>query len=187
MAEEQVADAPAPKKKKSSFLIVIIGASVAGLVIAALLYMFVLKDRLADENDDTGSDLLTAIGTNADDPISPDVVTVDFIESVVTVKMPEGSDLPASYLSFQVTFECNNQSTADLVNKHMARFVDLVNKEHEFKTRAEVGNPRMKENMQKAIRLKGNSLLLRLQKPGEIDQAIRINKVLHTKYMVTDN
>lgn len=179
MSDEQPV-VPAPRK--SSFVSMLIWLGVAGLVAAiaaVLLYVFVLKSLLSGGE---GEELATA---QTGDKLNPDAVTVDFEESVASVKMPEDSQLPSALLSFAVSLECNNQLTADLVQKHKARFTDMINRQHEFRTRAELDDPRVKAGIQKTILMEANTILKQLQ-PGPIDPSIRVTDVFHRRFLVTD-
>ena len=188
MSEDQAASTEGPAKKKGPGILILGGIILVVVAIAALLvYTFFLKPRLEVDPDTNGDTGLIGETPGTPDHISAEVVAVDFDEALVNVKMPEGSDLPASLLTFQISLECNNPATSELVTKHMARFTDLVNAEHEFKTRAELDNPRTKSSMAKAILLKANSLLRRLQPPDDINPEIKINEVLYLKFMIVDN
>lgn len=179
MSDEQP---PVPVPRKSSFLSILIWVGVVGLVAAiaaVLLYTFVLKPMLSEVNEPQ------LAAEELGDKLNPDTITVDFEESVASVKMPEDSQLPAALLSFAVSLECNNQLTADLVQRHKARFIDMISRQHEFRTRAELDDPRVKAAIQKTILMEANTILKQLQ-PGPIDPSIQITDVFHRRFLVTD-
>lgn len=178
MSDDQQPAVPAPRK--SSFLSTLIWLGVAVMVaaVAALvLYFVLLRPRLSNDNSQTVVD--------PGDKLNPDSVTVDFPESVASVKLPEDSQLSSAYLSYEVSLECNSPVTASLVQKHIARFKAMIHKQHEFKTRAELDDPRVKAAIQKAILLEANTILKQLQ-PGPVDPSIRVTDVFHTRYLVSD-
>lgn len=179
MSDEQP---PVPVPRKSSFLSILIWVGVVGLVAAiaaVLLYAFVLKPMLSETNE------AQRAAEEPGDKLNPNTITVDFEESVASVKMPEDSQLPAALLSFAVSLECNNQLTADLVQRHKARFTDMISMQHEFRTRAELDDPRVKVAIQKTILMEANTILKQLQ-PGPIDPSIQITDVFHRRFLVTD-
>ncbi|MGI6458600.1 MAG: hypothetical protein ACOX5J_00625 [Candidatus Hydrogenedentales bacterium] len=178
MADESQPAAPAPKK--SSLIGQLVWLSLAFLVAvlgALALYFVVVRPRLTEE----------ALPADAvsENKLNPDSVTVDFEESVASVKMPEDIQLPASLLSFQVSLECNDPVTAALIGKHMARFTDMINKQHEFRARAELDDPRVKTEIQKTILLEANTILKQLQ-PGPPNPNIRVTAVFHKRFLVSD-
>ena len=179
MSEDQQPAVPAPKKSSFVSTLIWLGVAVMVAAIAAVvLYLFVLKPMLAQEPEQP-------VEVDAGNKLNPDAVTVDFEESVASVKMPEDSQLPAALISFQVSLECNNQATAALVQKNMARFTDMINEQHEFKTRAELDDPRVKAAIQRTILIEGNTILKQLQ-PGPIDPGIKITDVFHKRFLVSD-
>jgi hypothetical protein len=93
--------------------------------------------------------------------------------------------MPASILVYGVSVECNNAETATLVQTHLARFVDIINKLHDSRTRSELDNTLlMKESIQRQAVQKSNDLLRRLQEKPRDD--IKITAVLHQKFAVQD-
>jgi flagellar basal body-associated protein FliL len=179
MSEEQ--ESVGPVQKKSSFASTLIWVGVAVMVAAVaamVLYFLVLGPMLAQDVEPPPE-------TDPGDKLNPNAVTVDFEQSVASVKMPENSQLPAALLSFQVSLECNNEATAALVQKNIARFTDMINEQHEFKTRAELDDPRIKAAIERTILIEANTVLKQLQ-PGPIDPSIKVTDVFHKRFLVTD-
>lgn len=139
-------------------------------------YRFVLAPMLAPPETEEDREPKAYIPSNP--------VALDFIDNFVNVIMEE-KGVPASTLVFAVTFECNNQATADFVSMHMARFTNLVNNLHQGRTREELdqlGN--FEESVQRQLMQKANALLQRLQIEPQED--IRITGVFHRVLMVDD-
>ncbi|HOD49577.1 MAG TPA: hypothetical protein PLM14_02495 [Candidatus Hydrogenedentes bacterium] len=180
MSDEQPA---APSPRKSSFVSMLIWLGVAVMVAAiaaVVLYLFVLKPRLSEDGGARSSP-----AADAGDKLNPNAVTVDFDDAVASVKMPTDSQLPAAMLLFAVSLECNNQMTADLLEKHRARFTDMINKQHEFRTRAELDDPRVKADIQRTILMEANTILKQLQ-PAAINPQIQVTAVFHRRFLVSD-
>ncbi len=176
MSDEQPLPTPA---KKSSFMSTLIWLGVAMMTAAlgaVLLYLFVLRPMLSGAGPEDIA---------LEDKLNPHAITVDFEESVASVRMPPDSQLPAALLSFAVSLECNNRATAELVQRHIARFTDMINKQHEFRERAELDDPRVKAAIQQTILLEANTILKQLQ-PGAADPNIRVTDVFHRRFLISD-
>ena len=156
-------------------LIFVIGVVLVAAIAGLSTYLFLLKPMLDDTN--------LAIQIDPEDMIPMQPVTVEFPETPVNV-MREG-EMCASTLLFGVTLECENPETAELVNLHRARFVDMINKLHDSRTRAELDDTLLiKESIQAQILQRANSILQRVQaKPSE---KIRITDVFHHRFVVSD-
>ena len=186
MSEEQEAPVAAEEEgKKSSSMVRTLGLAIGALMVVAIaalvVFKVVLAPRLAGEDETKKVEDVPDIG----DKIPLNAVTVAFDESIAAVKLPLDSELSSSILSHQVALECYDAATAALVEKYKDRFTDLINEKHEFRTRAELDDPRIKESIEKEILLEANTLLKRLQ-PGEIDPNIRITAVLHLRFFPHD-
>ena len=100
-------------------------------------------------------------------------------------------DGPASTLLYKVTFECSNIETHDLINKYKTRFVDMISKLHDSRTRAEVDDILMfKEGVQRQALQRSNDILRKIipEDVKEKDRAeYRVTAVLHEKCMVADS
>jgi flagellar basal body-associated protein FliL len=153
-----------------------------GLVLVAAIgglaaYLFVLSPMLSKE-----------IGTaeakaSSDDllPLNPQVINLpDGFVNVI-----RDGEMPAAMLVYGVAIECNNAETAAIVQAHLARFIDIINKLHDSRTRSELDDTLlMKESIQRQATQKANDLLRRLQKSPRDD--IKITAVLHHKFAVQD-
>lgn len=131
--------------------------------------------------------LATSDEVHIDEPASelPVTPTMVVLESSFVNVIREG-DLPASTLLFGVTLECNNQATADLINAYLPRIIDMINKLHDSRTRAELDDVLvLKESIQRQALQKCNDVLKRLQpKP---DPAIKVTAVFHHSFAVQDS
>lgn len=152
-------------------LVVAFVAAIGGLA----TYLFVLKPMLEK----------SAVVAEAveEDLIPLAAVEIEFPASPVNV-IRDGQE-PAATLLFGVTLECANAETLALVTAHQARFVDMINKLHASRTRAELDDVLlMTESIQRQLMQKLNDLLKRLQE--EPADEIRITAVLHHTFVVQD-
>jgi len=174
MADEPAHEADAQAGGLSRVLIlmaVVLVAAIAGIS----TYLFVLSPLL-DEAEPVEQAALT-------DAIPQNPVMIDFPQTAVNV-IRDGQG-PASTLLFGVTLECKNPETAVLVDTHRARFVDIINKLHDSRTRSELDDTLLiKESIQRQALQKCNALLDRLHETD--DQNIRITAVLHHTLVVQD-
>jgi len=152
-------------------LCVVLVAAIAGLA----TYLFLLKPML----DNTE----VAVQIDPEDMIPLAPATVEFPGTPVNV-MREGQ-MPASTLLFGVTLECENAETAVLVEMHRARFVDMISKLHDSRTRAELDDVYLiKQSIQRQILQKANDILVRVQE--EPSESIRVTAVFHHTFVVQD-
>lgn len=157
----------------STLIVVAIVLAVAGGA-GLLVYRFAIAPRLAEDP--------AAPEAPAEDPIPLMPVNVEFPQKFVNI-MREGNE-PASTLVFQVTLECNNQPTADLINMHKIRFEDMIIKLHDSRTRDELDDVlALKTSIQRQARQKANDLLQRLGAPPE---EMQVTDVFHNLFMVQD-
>lgn len=148
-------------------------AAIAGLA----TYLFVLSPMLAEQVESEEAKAST------DEMLPSAPVVIELPDSFVNV-IRDG-DMPSSILLYGVSIECNNAETAQLVEAHRARFVDIINKLHDSRTRSELDDTLlMKESIQRQAVQKANDLLRRLQEKPQDD--IRITAVLHQKFAVQD-
>jgi flagellar basal body-associated protein FliL len=154
---------------------VILVAAIGGLA----TYLFVLAPMLKDP--EAGKEAHAKADTG--DLIPHGAVPVDFEKVVVNV-VREGTG-PASILQFGVTLECSNEETKKLVEAHKARFIDIINKLHDSRTRSELDDTLLiKESIERQALQKTNELLKKLQeKPTD---EIKITAVLHHAFVVQD-
>lgn len=152
-------------------LVVALVAAIGGLA----TYLFVLKPMLE-------ASALVAEAVE-EDPIPLAPVYIEFPQTPVNV-IRDG-EAPAATLLFGVTLECENEVTSQLVTRYQALFVDMINKLHDSRTRAELDDVLLiKESIQRQLMQKTNDLLKRLQ--GESADNIRITSVLHHTFVVQD-
>ena len=150
---------------------VVLGAAVGGFV----TFQFVLAPMLADEDGGEEAEPKTTI------PLNP--VTIAFDDSFVNVMRED--EAPASTLVYGVTLECNNQMTADVVEAYLPRFVDMIGKLHDSRTRSELDDVlSLKESIQRQALQKCNAMLKKMQ--DDPDPAIRITAVFHHTFAVQD-
>ena len=117
------------------------------------------------------------------DPIP--VHPVMFMLDTAFVNVVREGDFPAATLMFGVTLECNNQLTADLIGMHRARFVDMIIKLHDSRTRVELDDTlALKISIQRQAMQKCNDLLRRLQ--ASPDSEVRVTAVFHHTFTVQD-
>lgn len=152
-------------------------AAIAGLA----TYLFVLAPMLALEDSAHGDELAHTEGHHDDLPHHPETITLpDGFVNVI-----RDGEMPAAMLVYGVSIECNNHETRLLVETHLARFVDIINKLHDSRTRAELDDTLLiKESIQRQATQKVNDLLRRLQEKPRDD--IKITAVLHHKFAVQD-
>ncbi|MCH7910358.1 MAG: hypothetical protein IIB38_12160 [Candidatus Hydrogenedentes bacterium] len=174
--EEQVV-APAPTKGVGQIIrIGVGGAAVLLAVLAGLLtFRFVLAPMLEPPE--------MAAMEEVEDPIPLAPVMLMFDTSFVNV-IREG-DFPASTLVFGVTLECMNQETANLIEYHKPRFIDMIIKLHDSRTRVELDDSlTLKNSIQRQAVQKCNDLLRRLQASPNPD--IKVTAVFHHSFTVQD-
>lgn len=175
MADEP--DVPAEQGSEDSIISTLIVVAIV-LALAGgggfFLYRLAIAPRLADDT--------AAVETAPEDVIPVMPVNVEFPQKFVNI-MREANE-PASTLVFQVTLECNNQETANLINMHKIRFEDMIIKLHDSRTRDELDDVlALKVSIQRQAKQKANDLLQRLgAPPGEM----QVTDVFHNLFMVQD-
>lgn len=163
------------------------GGGIFKIAIAALIvvlaagggfgtYLFLLAPMLAPPEDEVDSEPREYI------PMAP--VSFDFDPDYVNVIM-EDENVPASTLVYQVSFECNNQGTFDLIERHKRRFTSLVRSLHLSQERAVLDDTASFEKTVHRIALQqANDLLTKLQEKPNAE--IRVTAVFHLNLMVDD-
>ena len=179
MAEE--VNEERPEKESSGAIgkiVLVLGVVLVAAIGGLTTYLFVLKPMLEEAAAVAASEQVSN-----EDPIPLMPVEVEFPQKPVNV-IRDGQ-APAAMLLFGVTLECENEATAELVRRHQARVVDMVNKLHDSRTRAELDDVLLiKESIQRQARQKGNDILRRLQE--DPDDNIRITDVFHHTFVVND-
>lgn len=183
MAEEEAVEVTETKKSggKLGLILMVVGLLVAvggGLVV----YFLVIAPRFAADE------------TVVEDPMEPkDVIPqnpVYYSFDAAYVNLMRDGDGPASTLLYKVNFECSDQATHALVHAYKQRFVDMLNKLHDSRTRAEVDDILLfKESVQRQALQKSNDILQQIIPPDvkEKDRSMyRITAVLHDQCMVAD-
>jgi flagellar basal body-associated protein FliL len=171
--QEEAIQPEGTKGKRSIIRVlgVVLGIIMTFAIIGLLVFRLVVQPRLSE------------------DPAQPkatvnlNTVSVPFDDAYVTVIMPSENML-ASTLQYNVTFDCSNQETADLVNKYRPRIVAMLRKLHSYKTRAELDDPLVEESIRKQILQETNALLTEIV--GGEDPEIRIVAVYHGKFYIQD-
>lgn len=183
MADEEVVEEVAEEKKsgKLGLILMVVGLLVAiggglGVYFLVIAPKFVVDEDVADEPEDEYFI-----------PMNP--VYVYFDAAYVNL-MRDGDD-PASTLLYKISFECSDQDTATLIEEsYKSRFVDMLNKLHDSRTRAEVDDILLfKESIQRQALQRSNDLLQRMipeSIKGEDRAAYRVTAVLHEQCMVSD-
>lgn len=156
-------------------IILVLGVVLVAAIGGLSTYVFLLKPMLGD------TELALQVDPEDFIPVAP--VEVEFPQTPVNV-MREGQ-APAATLLFGVTLECQNAETAALVSMHRGRFIDMINKLHDSRTRSDLDDTLlMKESIQKQALQKANDILIRLQQ--EPSESIRITSVFHHTFVVSD-
>jgi len=116
--------------------------------------------------------------------VPKNATTVAFDSRFVNVVMPD-PDMPASTLVFQVTLECLNPTTADLVIAHQPRFYDILVKLHTSLGREELNDSRsIMDSIQRQALQQCNGALVMIL--GKEDPDYRITDVFHENFSVQD-
>ncbi len=179
MAEEAKEEEPEPKSGGAlGKIILVLGVVLVAAIGGLATYLFVLKPMLEE-----AAEVASSQQASDEDPIPIAPVAIEFPQTPVNV-MREGQ-APAATLLFGVTLECENEATAAIVRMHQARFVDMINKLHDSRTRSELDDVFViKDSIQRQALQKANDILMRVQeKPDDI---IRIVSVFHHTFVVQD-
>lgn len=141
------------------------------------VYQFVLAPRLAADGEDTEP------AEMASDAIPVNPVNVQFDQRFVNVM--RDNDEPAAMLVFQVTLECSDQITANIIDLHRPRFEDMLIKLHDSRTRDELDDVlALKSSIQRQAEQRANDLLDRLLHESAAEH--RVTDVFHNLFMVQD-
>ncbi len=158
----------------------------AGVVLVAAIgglatYLFVLAPVLKDPAAEHGEEHAAEHEDEEHVPHHPESIQLP----TATVNVMREGDGASPLLQFGVTIECNDAATAHLVEAHKARFIDIINKLHDSRTRKELDDTLLiKESIQRQALQKSNELLKKIQdKPKD---NIRITAVLHYAFVVQD-
>ena len=155
-------------------LAVLISVVLIGATTSLVVWKVVLQPRLADAE----SVVETAAPTILADPFM-----VAFDPTLATVIMPS-DDFLASTLMYAIELECSGQIAMDLVTKHKARFIDMIRKLHQGRTREELNNPMTDDNIQKQMVQESNAILSAILVENEADS--RVTSAFHTQWYIKD-
>jgi flagellar basal body-associated protein FliL len=109
------------------------------------------------------------------DPIPAAHVTVDFDEDQATVLMSD-PDAASPLLLYQISMAVDNENTRLLIEQRKSWFQAMLSKLHRNRTRAELNNPHIQENLLEQARQEANILLRKLDPANE-------RKVLEVMYL----
>lgn len=183
MAEKKETKAPEPQKGGGGMgrLLMMAGVVLVAAIGGLATYLFILAPVLKEPEAAHGDAHAEEHGD--EDHIPHHAVNVELPTVVVNV-MRDG-DGPAPLLQFGVTLEVSNHETELMVEQYKGRFVDIINKLHDSKTRKELDDTLMiKESIQRQALQKCNELLKKVQeKPSDEN---KITAVLHHTFVVQD-
>jgi flagellar basal body-associated protein FliL len=183
MADEENENTPEPKKGMSPVIkiallgVVMLMAAGGGLA----TWNFVLKGMLEPPEIE---EIEPPQMADAEIPLNP--VYLELSDRAVQLQR-ESEDYPASFFSYTVSLECNNQDTHDLINARLPRFEKMILELHMNLTRAELdAGLSLQNSIERQALQKCNDLLRRMQ-GDNVKEEIRITAVLHTNWTVSDN
>lgn len=183
MADKKEKKAEEPQKSGGGMgrLLMMAGVVLVAAIGGLATYLFILAPVLKDPAAEHGEEHAEEHGE--EEHVPHHAINVQLPTVIVNV-MREG-DEPASYLQFGVTIECSNHATELMVEQYKGRFVDIINKLHDSKTRKELDDTLLiKESIQRQALQKCNELLKKAQeKPNDEN---KITAVLHHTFVVQD-
>ncbi len=113
--------------------------------------------------------------------IPPGVVMVDFEESQATV-LTEDPAVAAPLLMYRVSMAVSSPTARALIEEKKSWFSAMLSKLHRNRTRAELNDPFVQDNILRQARQEANLLLKKLA-PGSNFEVI---DVMYTKYAIID-
>jgi len=174
MAEEQEPAAGQPKKEGPSLLgrlYVIIGTVIVAVIVASVLVKFMLLPMLAAEESEPPE-------------VPPGAQFVEFDPANVHVARPLDDTLPASLLTYKVSFLCSNAETKALIDANKPWFVDMLRALHSDISREDLDDPRKCDSIKKLALIRANEILTTIQ--GGENPDSRVLKVFHDEFFVYD-
>ncbi len=181
MADEKVPEQQGQKSGGSSVIKIVILGSVSVIlpaICAVLVYLFVLRPMLAQQNGSGNSQTATA---EVDEGIPPTAVVVKFDEAQATVVTPK-NESPAPLFIYQVAMSCSDAKVASVIEGKKEYFTAMINKIHRNKTRAELNDPAVQEALLRQTKEEANLLLKKLS-PG---MSGKVLEVMYLKYTIVD-
>jgi len=171
--QEEAIQPEGTKGKRSIIRVlgVVLGIVMTFAIIGLLVFRLVVQPRLTEDPAQPAA------------TVNLNTVPFPFEDAYVTVIMPSENML-ASTLLYEVTFDCSNQETFNLVTKYKSRFVAMLRKLHSYKTRAELDDPLVEESIRKQILQESNALIMEIL--GGEDPEMRIEAVYHEKFYIQD-
>jgi len=151
-------------------------AAIVIIVPAALgltTFLFVLRPLLAQNTPPIVREQL--------DVIPPGVVLVDFEETQATV-LTEDSTMAAPLLMYRVSMAVSSPAARALIEEKKSWFSAMLSKLHRNRTRAELNDPFVQDNILRQAKQEANLLLKKLA-PGSNFEVI---DVMYTKYAIID-
>lgn len=181
--KEKPAEAPA-KGGGMGRLVMMAGVILVAAIGGLATYLFILAPVLKDPAAEHGEAHADEHGEHGEEEHIPHHAVNVELPTVVVNVMREG-DGPAPLLQFGVTLEVSNHDTELMVEKYKGRFVDIINKLHDSRTRKELDDTLLiKESIQRQALQKCNELLKKVQeKPSDEN---KVTAVLHHTFVVQD-
>lgn len=172
-----MAEPQEPPKKSAASLVRMLIAVAAVIVIPAALglstFFFVLRPLLAQDAQEPVQEQL--------DIIPPGVVMVDFDESQATV-LTEDPNMAAPLLMYRVSMAVSSLAAKSLVEEQKSWFNAMLSKLHRNRTRAELNDPFVQDNILRQAKQEANLLLKKLAPKGSFE----VIDVMYTKYAIID-
>jgi len=158
MAEEQ--EAAAPKRSSlAGYLIMGTLVLVVPLVLAVLVFQFVLTPILSPEAEDAHA----AEDHHAvpDDAYPEGAMPVEFPDTQAAV-LSDDPELAAPVLLYKVAMVAMDEHTQHVVTEKQVFFVAMLDKLHRNRTRSELNDPQVQESILRQAKLEANNLLKKL-------------------------
>ncbi len=177
MAEEKEASEDKVKKSGKMGLIILLVLLLLAVGGGLAVYKFVIAPKLADDNGEM----------NPPPPVNlipPAPVNYPFDMSTVNL-MREG-DAAAGILMYQISFECLNLETSEIIELYKPRFVNMLNQLHASRTRDEVDDILLfQTSVQRQALQKANDMLEQMKLPDS-EMELKVTGVFHERCMATD-
>ena len=175
MAEETNDEAKSEKPKGFSPLIKMLLITTVLLVIPASLglvtYKFVISPLISEKDDGPEVDPGVRIPDNA--------VPFDFIDLQASLQTT-ASDDSELLLMYNVTLMCDSPETFELVQARKSYFDAKIDELHRGRTKADIGDKIVIENIEMQIMIEANKILKRINPEGDN----MILEVMHWKLTV---
>jgi flagellar basal body-associated protein FliL len=172
MAEDNKADAEAPKPSMLSKLIPILIVVLVSAVLALVLFNFVLRPRLGTQE---------AAPELPSDSIPAETMLYEMAEAQATV-MVDSPDQAAPLLIYQLALVCKDQMTYTLVETRKAFFSARLTELFRNRTRSELNDPYVQESIRKQATQKANAEIRKFSPAGTEE----ILEVLYLKFTIFD-